>query len=542
MSYTIGLDFGTHQTKVCIEDSSNPAQKIYEFFEFNMPDGNKTVLLPSVVQINKDDTVSYGFVDESECKTEGNVPSKPVITMPEAPKLQNLPLKPIPKSYPERIIKKKSLKGLTFAEQLEYAIKFQNSDSISDSEYCAVCDEIDVFNKKQLIQWESMCETIKTSNNKVQKEYQDQCALITAKHTVDILNWEKDIQRRRLIFRYFKLASFYNVGWDRTIKPEILSVWYIANLIFLLEEKYGTDILIQMGIPSTMTTESTEEAKSGLAIRIFIAARNLVKYYINHSLFLRASYKELLKLSELPTSYSIDDKWAYGIETMPEAFAGLYAIIHQGRISNGMSLLVDIGGGTTDLAFFSKTNNTPDIHYIVSYPRGMNFILEQLRNSQNLPISDIIKLFSKGNDPFLKKAQSYYHSDLKKLTEKKIVEKVKSEFRKTSNFPIEALEKALVDRPVVYCGGGSTFSSMRRNLSSFTDVSVINKSLLSIPYLKNKNIPNELFTILSTSYGLSIPIQEAELKMTPLFKLFEHIQMENEHSYEDKPDYGTDDY
>ena len=54
MSYTVGLDFGTHQTKVCIEDASNPAQKIYEFFEFEDLNGNKSVLFPSIVQINND--------------------------------------------------------------------------------------------------------------------------------------------------------------------------------------------------------------------------------------------------------------------------------------------------------------------------------------------------------------------------------------------------------------------------------------------------------------------------------------------------------
>lgn len=543
MSYTIGLDFGTHQTKICIEDSSNPAQKIYEFFEFTTPEGNKTVLLPSIIQINKDNTVSYGFVDESKCKTdEENSPSKPIYTKPDPPLLQSLPAKPTPTPYPEKVTKKKSLKGLSFAEQLEYAFKVQSSESVTDSDYTALCKDIDIFNKEQFDQWEVECATIRDNNNRIEKEYQDLCSRSEAKHAVDISNWEKEIAKRRLLFRYFKLASFYEKEWDRIISPEMLSTWYIANLIFLLEEKYGTDILIQMGIPSTMTTESTEEAKNSLAIRMFIAARRLVEQYKSHESFLKANYKELLTSTKLPDTYSTKDKWDYGIETMPEAFAGLYAIIHQGRISDGMSLLVDIGGGTTDLAFFSKTENTPDIHYIVSYPRGMNFILEQFQNKNDISISEIIRLFNSRENHSLRNAQDYYHTDLKKLTEKRIIEKVKSDFRKTSNFPIEALEKALVDRPVVYCGGGSTFKSMRKSLHSFTEVSVINKSLLAIPYLKNKNIPTELFTILSTSYGLSMPIQEDELKMTPLNKLFEHIQINNEDTYTDTLDYGTDDF
>ena len=67
MSFTVGLDFGTHQTKVCIEDATNPAQKTYEFVEFNNPFGNPTLLFPSIVQINEDDTLSYGFVNDDLC-------------------------------------------------------------------------------------------------------------------------------------------------------------------------------------------------------------------------------------------------------------------------------------------------------------------------------------------------------------------------------------------------------------------------------------------------------------------------------------------
>ena len=61
---TVGLDFGTHQTKVCIEDASNPFLKRYTFFRFEDLAGTSSFVLPSIVQINKDDTLSYGFMDE----------------------------------------------------------------------------------------------------------------------------------------------------------------------------------------------------------------------------------------------------------------------------------------------------------------------------------------------------------------------------------------------------------------------------------------------------------------------------------------------
>ena len=68
-----------------------------------------------------------------------------------------------------------------------------------------------------------------------------------------------------------------------------------------------------MGVPSTMTTDSTDEAKNSLAIRIFIAARKLVEQYTTHESFLKAEYTELLASTKLPDTYSIEDKWLYGI-------------------------------------------------------------------------------------------------------------------------------------------------------------------------------------------------------------------------------------
>jgi prepilin-type processing-associated H-X9-DG protein len=66
MNYIVGLDFGTHQTKICIEDTTN-VQPIYEFLEFtNSLNNTQSVILPSIVQINKDGRVSYGFVDTTK--------------------------------------------------------------------------------------------------------------------------------------------------------------------------------------------------------------------------------------------------------------------------------------------------------------------------------------------------------------------------------------------------------------------------------------------------------------------------------------------
>ena len=59
----IGLDFGTHQTKVCIEDSSDPRNRTYTFLKFFEGTDEETYFLPSIVQVNKDNTLSYGRYD-----------------------------------------------------------------------------------------------------------------------------------------------------------------------------------------------------------------------------------------------------------------------------------------------------------------------------------------------------------------------------------------------------------------------------------------------------------------------------------------------
>ena len=79
----IGLDFGTHYTKICVENSSDKRNKRYLFRSFKDQDGKLKYVLPSVVQVNKDNTLSYGYVDEEKAMMveglpEKNPPQKPL--------------------------------------------------------------------------------------------------------------------------------------------------------------------------------------------------------------------------------------------------------------------------------------------------------------------------------------------------------------------------------------------------------------------------------------------------------------------------------
>lgn len=48
MRYMIGFDLGTHQTKICVQDAINPAEKTYQFFEFDMPTVHEQSCFPQL--------------------------------------------------------------------------------------------------------------------------------------------------------------------------------------------------------------------------------------------------------------------------------------------------------------------------------------------------------------------------------------------------------------------------------------------------------------------------------------------------------------
>ncbi len=62
-SIKIGLDFGTHQTKVCIVDNSDRRNRRYLFHRFKDLNGKEKLTIPSIVQVNADGTLSYGYTD-----------------------------------------------------------------------------------------------------------------------------------------------------------------------------------------------------------------------------------------------------------------------------------------------------------------------------------------------------------------------------------------------------------------------------------------------------------------------------------------------
>ena len=165
---TVGLDFGTHQTKVCIEDKDG-VELNYTFLTFRDANNSPCYTLPSIIGVNDDETLLYGFLPEN-------------------------------------------------------------------------------FNGK--------------------------------------------------ILRYFKQDTFYRSSQTYQANAIYHSIWYIAFILFDLEEKYGQDFTIQMGVPSD--SSHLEQAKQ-VATSIIASAYKLVEdvFENDKDFFLSCTYKDLMDATEL---------------------------------------------------------------------------------------------------------------------------------------------------------------------------------------------------------------------------------------------------
>ena len=65
---TVGLDFGTHQTKICIENKEGVECK-YTFMKFKDTSGNQQYTLPSVISIGADGKLKYGYLPDKTSDT-----------------------------------------------------------------------------------------------------------------------------------------------------------------------------------------------------------------------------------------------------------------------------------------------------------------------------------------------------------------------------------------------------------------------------------------------------------------------------------------
>ena len=462
----IGLDFGTHQTKICVQrvPDEGHGEPNYEFFTFNDLKGQNYYFLPSVVQINSDNTLSYGYVDK------------------------------------KRILKKGPKPQL---EKIEVASDFAISD-VAEDLYNKYASKDNVPEDKAVLT--EMLQIRKEMLKKVEEEKRKE-ALERYQSLLE------SYEQATYLFRYFKQATFINGEWDKSIPSKKICVWYLAYIIFLLEEEFGTNFSINMGVPAD---DNSFQDKQQLAVEILASAYILVEdvFHNDQEAFLRSTLDELNAKTEF-INYSPQIKDDYNISIFPEAYASLIGLTSRGKLSDGMCLTVDAGGGTTDISFFVIQGDRPDRPVIYKYwsiPRGLNYIAEKSG-------------FDYAEGHFRQKADEVV---IEKYNRKKweivgLLINNLFKIRKDKGIFKSSLNAHLKDRIIVYSGGGSTYDFLNTAIHSFTDLKVIDASIWREENIKDKTKVSKLSGLLTTAYGLSVCKDDKEVQLEPFDTLFSHI-------------------
>ena len=177
-----------------------------------------------------------------------------------------------------------------------------------------------------------------------------------------------------------------------------------------------------MGIPESIGDPFAGIQKK-IAEDIFYTAYRLYKLFIRKEDFLNASIDYLRSVTNF-NAYKIDYSQGSQVLVLPEAFAGLLTITQQGKIGIGMTLLVDIGGGSTDISLFNVISNRsgsiPNISRIISIHHGLNYIYSLYKETHyEMDIEDIRKLFAKNPSAF-KDEIDIFRRELATLVQKEI--------------------------------------------------------------------------------------------------------------------------
>jgi hypothetical protein len=348
------------------------------------------------------------------------------------------------------------------------------------------------------------------------------------------------------IIRYFKQAVFRGKSLDGTMDQDLsyyYSIWYIAYILFDLEEIFGQNFSIQMGAP---TDSSHIRLAKQIATRIIASSYKLVEdvFENNKEKFLDTDIDTLKGLTEI-VEYSDDVKEEYGLLVFPEAYACLKPLISQKKIEKGMNLMIDIGGGTTDISFFTIENDNPQVYDFFSINKGLNY-LTCAEEQKVLRLTSNIKYASEIDN----QRKNTFKKEVKNICSN-IQTKLLREFTLQTSLNKTRLLDALKNRPLVYCGGGSTFQLLRTSYIDFSDIKQISEKewdTKSVPQIKDIK-KRSLFPILSTAYGLAISTEHDDIIMKPFKDIFEKIRGAEEESRTtsiyDRYNHGfnyTDDY
>lgn len=534
MDITLGLDFGTHQTKACLSYMPNN-ETVYEFMEFPIPGGAKTTLLPSIIQVNRDGTIRVGSVDYASCDIRPvPPPERPVL--PERPSI-SIPKEPDMSLPPEPVFDTKAI-FLSYKEAITGPSKESGASVVGKKSGKKA--------KKKKIGWDQYMDIARRQFKRNHEAWNMRRRQIREKHLFwerkvreindSIAQWQRDVDtlnadyKARLahwqthkteyrILRYFKQAAFtHSITWGDEIAPDILSVWYLTYVLLhvkayvedSLGEVFEESVSIQMGVPSGLN-DGISRLIQYRGRRVLLAARQMMDHFSSPEDLTTTNVEDLLAMTVYSGGDEKKEAEMLGLVVIPEAYACLQSLTFNKRLSRGLHLLVDIGGGTTDVVFFTITETLlPAIHTVESLTKGLNFVIERfLLNHPKYSMGEAQELLRSQTSLFIGEISAYTRELQKELD--KMVSHVLDSFNRQmvgTDFGSNKLIEAMTGKPIVYGGGGAVFKSMLVRHKYFTDKRVINKDTLNIPNLLNRDIPISLYTILATAYGLSIPSVE----------------------------------
>jgi hypothetical protein len=481
---TIGLDFGTHQTKVCVEEK-NEINTAYSFLKFKDLDGIEKVTFPSTIGINDDNTLSYGVLSSQKLSNQ-TILSK---SLNEQHVLE------------DRIIQEQKNDFLSKLKRLISSHLWGNKKNIKPAQ-----DSKAEENPKQKDN-----EHINNPNNK----------------------------STRQIGKYFKQAIFTNSNWSFPIEAQYVTIWYLSFILFEIEDVYQQNFVLHFGIPTGCENHKKNTEK---AVSLLLSAYYLVEdVFKNNKLsYLQTDYHKLKTLTKI-IPYSPEQKENYQIYIYPEAYANLRPLTSQNKLEYGINLLIDIGGGTTDISLFTIKNNCPTIYYYDSLPKGLNYIFDKINQSKSIkhePYSLITQDLNELEQNIV--ITTYCQEVEQSITS--LIEKLYTNYCGSGWKSQERFINPLKNRIVLYTGGGSTYDFLRKEISYFTDVRHLSSIYWGGSTIIELDSLKDLCPILSTAYGLSISPKsgtesDEKIELHNLNELFPKRIVSRPNSYYDN-DYG----
>ena len=503
MRTTIGFDFGTHQTKVCVERRESGFVE-YEFMTFKDLDGNETYFLPSMIQVSADNTLVYGFVNDQPITEE-----EPIFTFeqPEPVWAEPFPIPQLPQ-YPPHPTSNRldSIFGHAF-----YKSKMKKWEK--------ECKKIKDLYEKNFEQWQMKRDAAYEDFSKRHTEWENERDTAYATYMERHRDWASRFQKHpKALYRYFKQATFSFRKWENAIDPLLLSIWYMAYMFFNIEERYGTRFGLNMGVP---TGKQDGEKRKKLAVSMVLSAYHLVDvvFHGDRKRFLGSTYQELTELTRI-IPYSAEEKKKADILVFPEAVACLRPLLQGQKVDEGkMHTMIDIGGGTTDISFFTIKNGAPRIFSFQSIPHGLNYL------TKADDTSGLVRSGKLSTDIDSQRMVIYFQEIKRCLTS--LVNELQMSFEQTK-FEVQKLYDALKGRPIIYTGGGSTFAELRRAYQNFS-VMLVDHSCWKKDSIVGRENAVQFCPLLSTVYGLAIYAKDDNIELSHISSLFAGIRKADDH-------------